>query len=93
MSICSKVQKVQKFLKLARNHGAVINSNIAIATATGFLKNSTDESINHLNLTRPWAQSLFRRMGFVRRFATTGKVEIPEAVQKEAELLFIHDIV
>ena len=85
--------KVQKFLKLSRNRGAVINSNIAIATATGFLKTSIDESINHLTLTRPWAQSLFRRMGFVRRFATTGKVEITEGVKREAELLFIHEIV
>ena len=32
-------------------------------------------------------------MGFVRRFATTGKVEIPEGVKKEAELLYINDIV
>ena len=32
-------------------------------------------------------------MRFVRRFATTGKIEIPDGIKKEAELLFIHDIV
>ena len=85
--------KIQKFLIVARNRGAVINTNIAIATANGFLKHSKDESLNHLSLGRPWAQSLFRRMGFVRRFATTGKVEIPAGVKREAELLYINDIV
>ena len=38
-------------------------------------------------LSIPWAQSLFCRMGFVRRFATTRKVEITEGVKRKAELL------
>ena len=84
--------KIQKFPIVARNRGAVINTNIAIATANGFLKHSKDESLNHLSLGRPWAQSLFRRMSFVR-FATTGKVEMPEGVKREAEILYIKDIV
>ena len=32
-------------------------------------------------------------MGFVRRAATTGKVEIPVGAKKEAELTFLHEIV
>ena len=32
-------------------------------------------------------------MRFVRRFATTGKIEIPNGIKKEAELRFIHGIV
>ena len=32
-------------------------------------------------------------MGFVTRFVTTGKVEIPEGVEREAALLYINDIV
>ena len=39
-----------------------------------------------------WAQSLFRRMGFRRRHATTSKLEIPEGALKETKLLFHHDI-
>ena len=35
--------KVQKFLKVARSRGAVINTNIAIATANGFINYSNDE--------------------------------------------------
>ena len=34
--------------------------------------------------------SMFRRMHFVRRTATTSKVEIPEGAKKEAELTFLH---
>ena len=70
----------------------MVNTNIAIAAAIGFLNCLDDENINKFPPTRGWAQSLFRRMKFVKRFATTGKVEIPEGVKKEAELLFIHDI-
>ena len=73
--------KVQKFLKVARSRGAVINTNIAIATANGFIKHSNEDSLKHLSLGRSWAQSLFRCMGYVRRFATTGKVEIPQGVK------------
>ena len=32
-------------------------------------------------------------MGFKRRMRTRGKVEIPEGAMKEAELLYLHDIV
>ena len=38
-------------------------------------------------------QSLFCRMGFVTRAATTSKVEIPEGGKKEAELVYLHTIV
>ena len=31
-------------------------------------------------------------MGFKRRMRTRGKVEIPEGARKEAELLYLHDI-
>ena len=31
-------------------------------------------------------------MGYVRRFATSGKVELPQGLKREAELLYTHDI-
>ena len=85
--------KVQKFLKVARSCGVVINTSIAIATANGFIKHSNAESLKRLSLERPWVQSLFHRIGYIRRFATTGKVEFPQGIKREAELLYIHDIV
>ena len=48
--------------------------------------------MDRFSLGRPWVQSLFLRIGFVRRFATTGKVGKPEGVKREAELLCINDI-
>ena len=38
-----------------------------------------------------WTQSLFKRMGFRRRAATTGKVEIPKSVREEIELSLFHE--
>ena len=32
-------------------------------------------------------------MGNVRRFATSGKVELPQGVKRKTKLLYIHDIV
>ena len=40
-----------------------------------------------------WIQSLFHRKGFVKRAATTSKVQIPEGTDKEAELVYLHTIV
>ena len=40
-----------------------------------------------------WIQSSFRCMGFVRRTATTSTVKIPEGVQKEAGLVYLHTVV
>jgi len=48
---------------------------------------------NLSNLVKIGLQSFFRRMGFNKRAATTGKVIIPEGARKEAELLYHHDIV
>ena len=84
--------KVKKYLKVARSRGAIINTSIFNGAANGFIKHSNDESLKHFSLERPWSQSLFRQMGYVRRFATSGKVELPQGLKREAELLYTHDI-
>ena len=35
----------------------------------------------------------FKRIGFVKRAATTGRPDIPEGAKKEAKILFFHQIV
>ena len=40
-----------------------------------------------------WAKSLFQRMGYSRRKATTAKLELPPGTRKEVELVFYHQIV
>ena len=39
-----------------------------------------------------WAKSLFQRMGFRRRKATSSKLMVPAGAEKEAELLFHHAV-
>ena len=51
-------------------------------------------NLDHIDVSQSsWSQSLFRKMGFVRRFFTTGKVSIPEALRKELETQYLRDIV
>ena len=51
-------------------------------------------NLNHIDLDESSrAQGLFRRMKVVRRFTTTGKVSIPEALCKELEKAYLHSIV
>ena len=79
---------VQQYILAASNRGNVISRNIAVSAAKVIMERyprligSVDIESSH------WAQSLFRRMGFRRRQATTSKLEIPEV-----KMLFHHDIV
>ena len=82
---------VQNYLKATRYKGGVVNSLLAIATAKALLKRYPRLEKENLKIERSWAQSLFRRMGFVRRIKTTGKVP-PVGAQNEAELKFLHQI-
>ena len=66
---------------------------VEIAAAKALLKRYPRLEKENLKIERFWAQSLFRRMGFVCRIKTTGKVYIPVGAQKEAELKFLHKIV
>ena len=75
---------VQNYLKATRYKGGVVNSLVAIATAKALLKRYPRLKKENLKIERSWAQSLFRRMGFVRRMV---------GAQKEAELKFLHQIV
>ena len=84
---------VQNYLKATRYKRGVVNSLVAIATAKALLKQYPRLEKENLKIERSWAQSLFRRMGFVRRIKTTGKVHIPVGAQKEPELKFLHQIV
>ena len=84
---------VQQYILAASNRGNVISRNIAVSAAKVImeryprLNGSVDIESSH------WAKSLFRRMGFRRRQATTSKLEIPEGALKEIKMLFHHDIV
>ena len=88
-------EMVQRYIRAASNCGAVITRSVAVSTAKAkalmkhYPKLALPISINE----RSWAQSLFKRMKFSRRKATTAKLAIPSGAKKETQLLFNHSIV
>ena len=75
----------QRFLLAVRKKGRVVNAIVARSVATALVKRSGKKELEVIDLgSRWWIQSLFRRMHFVRRTATTSKVENPEGAKKEA---------
>ena len=50
--------------------------------------------MEHLSIEdSSWSKSLFKQMGYVRRLATTGKVEISEKLKAEIETAYLYGIV
>ena len=87
-------QMVLRFLLSLRGTGGLASSAVAISAAKALIARNPQYNLSHIDLdSSHWAQSLFRRMGFKKRMRTTGKVEIPEGARKEAELLYLHNIV
>ena len=87
-------QKVQNYLRSYRSRGGPISTIVAVTVAKVLISRNPELELQHIDLdSSSWAKSLFKRMGFVRRMKTTGKPEIPPGAKKEAELLYLHDIV
>ena len=76
-------EKVPKFLMALFRKGGHISYGIASTTANVLLCTNEDLSIK---ATPMWRRSIFQRLGFRRRVATTGNVEVPEGARKEAGL-------
>ena len=82
-------QMVQGFLLAVRRKDGVVNAVVARSVAKVLVKRSGKKELEVIDLdSRWWIQSLFRRMHFVTRTATTSKMEIPECAKKEVELTF-----
>ena len=84
---------VQKYIKAASNCGGVISRSMASATAKAQLVRYLD-MVGMIDVENSsWAKSLFQRMGYSRRKATTAKLELPPRTRKEVELVFYHQII
>ena len=70
-----------------------MNILVAIVNAKTLVKRYPLLEKDNIEIERSWAQSFFRRLAFVPRMKTKGKVCIPVGAQKEAELKFLHQIV
>ena len=86
-------QMVQKLLVALRSRG-LITSVIAAYVAKALIARNLHLMLDHIDLdASPWAKSLFCRMGCNKCMKTAGKIEIPDGAKKEAQLLYLHDIV
>ena len=84
---------VQKLLLALRSRG-LITSVIAAYVAKALIARNLHLMLDHIDLdASSWAKSLFCRMGFNKCMKTAGKIEIPDGAKKEAQLLYLHDIV
>ena len=66
--------------------GGYISYGIGSTTANVLLSRSKDLSLKKIRTTPVWERSILQRLGFRRRVATTGKVEVPEGARKESGL-------
>lgn len=77
-------ERVRKFMvSLYKKRGHVRRS-IAATNAMVLQSRTDDESLKNMVVSSTWGRSLLQRIGFWKRAATTGKVEIPESAKKEA---------
>ena len=85
--------KVKAYIVSQRNRGGRISRTIAIAADKAFASRSNDLNVRNMVIGETWAQSLFRRMDYKRRYGTTSKVLIPDNARNEMELILMHKIV
>ena len=83
---------VQRYILAASNRGSVITLAVAVSTAKALMTRNPHLIGNVDVESSHWVQSLYHRMGFRRRQATTSKLEIQEGALKEIKFLFHHDI-
>ena len=82
--------EVQRRLKLIRESGGRVDANIACAVAQAVHKVKGPNT--DIDITKGWAKSLFQRMGYTKRAATTGKLNLPKAYVDEKAFTFLNDI-
>jgi len=72
---------LKKWIRNIRKNGGVINSRIVMAGAeavvTKFARHKLQRYGGHINITKTYAISVLRRMGFVKRKGTKGTKHLP----------------
>ena len=85
-------EMVQSYLLGVSNRGGAISRSVAISAGKALIARYS-YTTSQIEITDTWAQSLLRRMGFVRRAKTSSKVDIPIGARKEIEFQFLHQVV
>ena len=92
--ICKLLDKQVKNIFTYIEKSGIGNKVVAVVTEKALIERVNLEHLKNLDLENSsWAKSLFKKMGFVKRVATTGRRDIPECAEKEAKILFLHQIV
>ena len=82
--------KAKAYITSLCNRGSRISRTITIAAAKAFTSRNNDSSVRNMVIGETGAQSLFRRMGYKRRFSTASKVPIPGKARNKTDLIFMH---
>ena len=87
--------KLLSFLKAVCAKGGVVNSHVVCAAAKALIDTSgetTKRQLSNIDLSRPWVQSVYRRMGLTRRMATTSRPPVPLGLFKECQYQYLRDV-
>ena len=84
--------QIQKYILVLYQKGGHVSRSTAVITSTVLLEQSIDRSLKGIIVSEAWPKSLLRRMGFRRRAATTGKIEIPDCAKRESGLQFHYKV-
>ena len=72
----------------------MISRAVLIATAGTLIKRHAELNLDQMNIEdSSWSKSLFKRMGFKRRLATTGKVSISPELHQEIQEAYLYSLV
>ena len=85
-------KQVRSYLIALRERGGVVNTAIVLACADGIVKSNDSNLLacngGHVVFTRSWGKSILRRMGFVkRRASTTAEVMVKNFEEAKAQFL------
>ena len=87
-------QSIHFFPQAFRSRGVVVSKEAAVADVERLIQRFLENQVGPIGLRSSyWTQNLFQRMDFRRRAATTGKIEVPDAVKEEIGLPFYFDII
>ena len=77
-----------------QSRGGLISSVIAVSVAKTLIARNPHLMLDHIDLdSLSWQKAFFAEWASKKRMKTTGKIEILDGAKKEAQLLYLHDIV
>ena len=85
--------KLLSFLKAVRRRGGVVNSHVVHAAAKALIRLAVkQQQLSKIDLPRSWVQSIYRRMGLIRRMATTSRPPVPQGLYDECRNHYLREV-